>query len=67
MTSYFFVVNSKINENNVCSQDVFEKHAALFSELGVNPNNGLGDVYDKVKGHPKQAEVEADIQVWKIL
>eukprot|EP00088_Acartia_fossae_P016531 TRINITY_DN19261_c0_g1_i1.p1 TRINITY_DN19261_c0_g1~~TRINITY_DN19261_c0_g1_i1.p1 ORF type:complete len:735 (+),score=215.29 TRINITY_DN19261_c0_g1_i1:41-2245(+) len=43
-------------------KDVFEKHGALFSELGVNPNNGLGDVYDKVKGHPKQAEVEADIQ-----
>merc|ERR1712106_726551 len=29
--------------------------------MGVNVNNGLGDVYDKIKGHPKQAEVEADI------
>jgi len=43
-------------------KDVFEKHGALFKELGVNPNNGLGDVYDKLKGHAKQAEVEADIQ-----
>ena len=43
-------------------KDVFSKHAALFKELGVNVNNGLGDLYDKVKGHPKQAEVEADIQ-----
>lgn len=43
-------------------KDVFAKHADLFAELGVNPNNGLGDVYDKIKGHPKQAEVEADLQ-----
>ena len=42
-------------------KDVFAKHAALFEELGVNPNNGLGDVYDKIKGHASQAEVEADI------
>ena len=42
-------------------KDVFEKHAALFAELGVNPNNGVGDVYDKISGHPKAAEVEADL------
>jgi len=42
-------------------KDVFEKHGALFSELGVNPNNGVGDVYDKISGHPKQAEIEADL------
>ena len=42
-------------------KDVFAKHAALFAELGVNVNNGLGDVYSKIKGHPKQAEVEADL------
>jgi monomeric isocitrate dehydrogenase len=28
---------------------VFAKHAALFKELHVNANNGLGDVYDKIK------------------
>jgi isocitrate dehydrogenase len=38
---------------------VFEKYADLFKELGVNTKNGLGDVYDKISGHPKQAEVEA--------
>jgi len=43
-------------------KDVFSKHGALFSELGVNVNNGLGDIYDKIKGHAKQTEVEADIQ-----
>merc|ERR1711936_1043037 len=41
--------------------DVFAKHAALFAELKVNVNNGLGDVYDKIKGHPKEEEVKADI------
>ena len=29
-------------------EDVFTKHATLFKELGVNPNNGLGDVYSKI-------------------
>lgn len=45
-------------------KDVFEKHAATFKELGVNPNNGLGDVYAKIKklDPAKQAEIEADIQ-----
>jgi isocitrate dehydrogenase len=42
-------------------KSAFEKHAELFKEIGVNPRNGVGDVYDKVKGHPKQAEVEADL------
>jgi len=42
--------------------DVFAKWGDLFAELGANPNNGLGDIYDKIKGHPKQAEIEADIQ-----
>jgi isocitrate dehydrogenase len=43
-------------------KDVFAKHGSLFAELGVNVNNGLGDIYEKIKGNPKQAEVEADIQ-----
>ena len=44
-------------------KDVFEKHAALFAELGVNTKNGLGDVYAKIEGLPadKKAEIEADI------
>merc|ERR1712079_798546 len=37
-------------------KDVFAKHADLFSELKVNANNGLGDVYDKIKGHPKEED-----------
>ncbi len=44
--------------------DVFEKHADTFKEIGVNANNGLGDVYAKITSLPeaKQKEIEADIQ-----
>ena len=42
-------------------KDVFEKHQQLFTKLGVNPNNGIGDLYEKIKGNPAQAEVEEDI------
>ncbi len=43
---------------------VFEKHAAVFSEIGVDANNGIGDVYSKIKQLPEaqQQEIEADIQ-----
>ena len=41
---------------------VFDKHQELFSKLGVNPNNGLGDLYEKIKGNPAQAEIEQDIK-----
>ena len=42
---------------------VFEKHGALFESLGVNPNNGIGDVYAKIASLPadEKAAVEADI------
>ncbi|UXP32854.1 NADP-dependent isocitrate dehydrogenase [Reichenbachiella agarivorans] len=43
-------------------KDVFEKYADLFAELGVTATNGLGDVYAKIAGHAKQAEVEAAIE-----
>ncbi len=45
------------------AQDVFAKHGDLLKELKVNPNNGLGDLYDKIKGHPLQYTIEKDIQV----
>ena len=43
---------------------VFDKHAETFKALGVNPNNGLGDVYAKIQklSADKKAEIEADIQ-----
>lgn len=44
-------------------KDVFKKHAALFAELGIDPNNGLGDLFAKIETLPadKKAEIEADI------
>ena len=49
---------------SVFYKDVFEKHAVLFEQIGVEITNGLGDVYAKIKNLPaeKQAEIEADIQ-----
>jgi isocitrate dehydrogenase len=45
-------------------KDVFEKHAALIKELGVNVNNGLGDLYAKIATLPEaqRTAIEADIQ-----
>ncbi len=49
---------------SVFYKDLFEKHAETFKELGIDVNNGLGDVYTKIKSlsADKQAEIEADIQ-----
>ena len=43
--------------------DVFEKHAAVFDELGINPNLGLGDLTAKLAALPddRRAAIEADI------
>ncbi len=45
-------------------KDVFEKYSELFKEIGVNPNNGLGSVYDKIKTLPeaKQEEIKQAIE-----
>ena len=42
----------------------FEKHAATFDELGVNANNGIGEVYAKIESLPetRQAEIKVDIE-----
>jgi len=44
--------------------DLFDKHAAAFKELGVNPDNGLGDVYSKIESLPvkHRKDIETDIQ-----
>lgn len=40
-------------------QEVYDKYAELFAELGITPNNGLGDLFAKIKGHAKEAEITA--------
>ena len=49
---------------SVFFEDVFKKHAVIFEELGVNANNGLGDVLSKIEAleSSKKAEIEVDIQ-----
>ena len=44
--------------------DVFAKHAAVFDEVGVDPNNGVGDVYAKITELPaeQREQIEADLQ-----
>jgi isocitrate dehydrogenase len=45
-------------------EDAIAKHADTIKELGINFNNGLGDLYSKIENlsADKQAEIEADIQ-----
>lgn len=49
---------------SVFLQNVFAKHQATFAELGVNPNNGLGELYAKLAELPaaKQQEIKSDIE-----
>lgn len=41
----------------------FQKHADIFEQLGVDPNNGIGDAYEKIETLPgDQAEaIRADL------
>ena len=46
---------------SVYFEEVFSKFATLFAELGINPNNGLGELYNKIAGQAQEAEVKAAI------
>lgn len=45
-------------------KEVFEKHAETFEKLGVNPNNGLSNVHQKIQNLPYslRSEIEEDIR-----
>jgi isocitrate dehydrogenase len=45
-------------------KDVFNKYGELFKKLGVNPNNGIGSVYENIAKLPRsqREEIEQDIQ-----
>ena len=45
-------------------KDVFEKHGETLKKLGVDPDNGIGDLYSKIKSLPEDQRkaIEADIQ-----
>jgi isocitrate dehydrogenase len=44
-------------------KEAFEKHAKLFSELGVNVNNGMVNLYDKIEKLPQSQrdEIKRDL------
>jgi isocitrate dehydrogenase len=48
---------------SVFFDDVFDKHKTTFDKLGIIPNNGLGDLYSKIKNldKNKKSEIESDI------
>ena len=43
-------------------KEVFTKYADLFKELDINPNNGLANLYDRIKGHAEEENIKADIE-----
>ncbi len=49
---------------SVFFKEVFDKHIDTFKKLGISPNNGLGELYNKIKDLPdeKQKEIESDIK-----
>ncbi|HSX77282.1 MAG TPA: NADP-dependent isocitrate dehydrogenase, partial [Candidatus Saccharimonadia bacterium] len=44
--------------------DLFEKYGQVFNEIGVDPDNGVGDILAKIQTLPaaQKAAIEADIQ-----
>lgn len=44
-------------------KDAFEKHGAFFDELGINVNNGMASLYEKIATLPtaKREEIERDL------
>ena len=42
-------------------KDVFAKYKDTFNKLDINPNFGLATLFEKISGHPKEAEIKADI------
>ncbi|MCL2076482.1 MAG: NADP-dependent isocitrate dehydrogenase [Betaproteobacteria bacterium] len=42
-------------------KETFAKHADLFKELGVNVNNGMSDLFDKIASLPERDEIIRDL------
>lgn len=48
---------------SVFFKDVYTKYASVFEELGISPNNGLGELFAKIKGHALEEEIISAVQV----
>ncbi|QIG88297.1 NADP-dependent isocitrate dehydrogenase [Chryseobacterium sp. POL2] len=42
-------------------KDVFAKYGELFKSLDINSNNGLADLFEKIKGQSQEAEIKTAI------
>lgn len=49
-------------------KEAFDKHGHLFEELGINVNNGMATLYEKIAELPasKREEIERDLQACKV-
>lgn len=47
-------------------KDVFTKYGEIFDELGVDVNNGIGDVYSKIAFLPEEKKVEIEAALQKV-
>ena len=45
---------------SVFCQDVFDKHAGLFDDLGIDPDNGIGDIVSKIAALPPEQKAAVD-------
>ncbi len=45
--------------------EVFQKYAPEFAEIGVNPNLGLGDLYKKLDSLPDEKRAEIELAITK--
>lgn len=50
---------------SVFFEEVFVKHGKVFADIGVDPNNGLGDLMNKIKSLPEEQKlaIETDIKL----
>ena len=44
-------------------KDLFEKYGELFEKLGVNPNNGISSVYEKISSLPSAQREEIELAI----
>ncbi len=47
-------------------KELFEKHKAVFSEIGVDPTNGIGDLYSKMPSLPEKVRKDIEDDIKKI-
>lgn len=51
---------------SVYYKEVFEQYGDLFEELGISPNNGIGDVYNKIQQLPADKKNEIEDAIAKL-